>query len=127
MIRKSKAGGCKACGKKGHYAKTCPEAQPPKPDKFKPEKVSASGRRESRCGQCGKTGHTRRNCEETKEQPAESSEAMSERQFASVCTARDHQMKSLEISQEMGIPLAEVNAAFASATYEGYLERRDII
>lgn len=121
MIRKSKAGGCKVCGKKGHYAKTCPDGAAPK---FKPEKVRANGYRESRCGQCGKTGHTRRNCEETKEQPAESSEAISERQFASVCTARDHQMKSLEISQEMGIPLTEVNAAFASATYGGYLERR---
>lgn len=78
------------------------------------------------CKKCGEHGHNQKTCKVGKEVDMDDVQVgpMTERQFNSVRTSREHMMKSVEIASEMALTLQEVNHAFASATYNGYLERR---
>lgn len=118
---------CGLCGKPGHSRRNCGDD---KPAAIKPKFKKG-------CPECGSPSRHKKGCSYTGTKRDTSIELdravddddllmgpMDEHRFNQVRTAREHSMKSKEIADELNIDLREVNLAFQSATYDGYLERR---
>lgn len=81
------------------------------------------------CKNCGKPGHRVSTCTEDKledegeREPARTPKAgkLTAEQFRDVKEAEEHNMPAKDISANLGVSLREINRAFQSSSYDGYL------
>lgn len=116
------------------FGKTAPEVK--EDEEEAPATQQSAGkkkRKERTCSNCHKPGHIARHCpkanglkddDEDEEELKKDGDVLSTAQFSDVKGMQAKERNALEVSNEMDVPLREVNAAFASPHYMGYVKNR---